>query len=226
MPPPPGYRFPDGQVLTYTVEWHFFTAGTTSVRIEASGEAQHITATADSAGVVGKLYTVHDRAQSLLETRSFCSQRVFKHTEEGSRKRETEIHFDYKRSKAVLDEKNLKDGELKHEENDIPRCVTDVFSGFFYLASLPLEPGYTYTFPTNDGGKTADIRAQVETREQVRVPAGTFQTVRVQAEPISGALKGRGRVWVWFSDNDHLAVQMKSKLSFGTLMFKLQKVER
>jgi hypothetical protein len=225
-PPPPGYRFPNGQTFVYSVEWHFFTAGTTSVKTEPAGGAQQVSATADSSGWVNALYSVHDRAQALVDPRSLCSQRVSKHTEEGSRRRETEIHFDYPRGKAVLDEKNLKTGELKHEENDIPECVTDVFSGFYYLASLPLQPGSTYTFPTNDGGKTADIKAQVEAREQIKVPAGTFQTVRVQAEPISGALKGRGRIWVWFSDDNHIAVQMRSKLGWGTLVFKLQKIEK
>jgi hypothetical protein len=129
--------------------------------------------------------------------------------------------------KSVLDEKNLKTGEPKHEENDIPSCVTDVLSGFYYLASLPLEPGNVYTFPVNDGGKTTQVEAHVEAHERLKVPAGTYDTVRVKAEAISGALKGRGTIWVWFTnDTNRTPVQMRSKLGWGTLLFRMQRLQK
>ena len=227
VPPPPGYRFPNGNTYVYGVEWHLFNAGTTSVKMDSSGGLQHVSATADSSGVANVLYGVHDRFQAWFDPHNFCSLRVSKHTEEGFHKRDTAITFDYSRHKTVLDEKNLKTGELKHDENDLPSCVTDVVSGFYYLASLPLQAGNSYTFAMSDGGKGADVKAQVEAREQIKVPAGTFQTIRVQAEAVSGALKGRGRVWVWFTDDaNRLPVQMRSKLAWGTLLFRLQRVEK
>jgi Protein of unknown function (DUF3108) len=121
----------------------------------------------------------------------------------------------------------LKTGEQKHVENDLPACVSDVVSGFYYLASLPLQPGNSYSFPINDGNKTTEIRARVENREQIKVPAGTFQTVRLKAEAISGALQGKGTVWAWFTDDsNHTPVQMRSKLGWGTLLFRLQRIEK
>ena len=165
-----------------------------------------------------------DRFDAFLDPRTFCSLHISKYAEAGSRKRQTEIGFDYARGKAALDEKNLQTGELKHVENDIPSCVTDVISAFYYVASLPLQPGNTFTFPVNDGGKTSEIIARVEALEQVKVPAGTFQTMRVEAQPISGLLKGKAAVWVWFdSDAEHAPVQIRSKLKWGTLLFKLQR---
>ena len=211
----------------YEVEWHLFNAGTARVKLELDGSQQHVTAVADSAGVVNALYKVHDRFEAFFDPRTFCSLRLSKHTEEGSHARQTELRFDYPRSKSVLDEKNLKSGEQKHLENDLPACVTDVVSGFYYLASLPLQPGNTNTFPINDGGKTTEVRALVETREQVKVPAGTFQTVRVKAEAISGALQGKGTVWAWFTnDANHTPVQIRTKLGWGTLLFRLQRIEK
>lgn len=227
VPPPPNYAFPNGQTYVYDVEWHLFNAGTARVTLGLDGGQQHVTAVADSAGVVNALYKVHDRFEAFFDPRTFCSQRVSKHTEEGSHSRQTELHFDYSRNKSVLDEKNLKTGEQKHLENDLPTCVTDVVSGFYYLASLPLQPGNSYTFPINDGNKTTEVTARVEAREQLKVPAGTFQTVRVKAEAISGALQGKGTVWAWFSDDaKHTPVQMRSKLGWGTLLFRLQRIEK
>lgn len=225
--PPPGYHFPNRQTNVYAVEWHLFTAGTASVKLESDGSKEHVTAVADSSGVANVLYGVHDRFQAFFDPRSFCSQRVSKHTEEGSRKRDSEILFDYSKHKTLLDEKNLKTGERKHTENDIPECVTDVISGFYYLSSLALQPGNMHTFSVNDGGNTTDVTAQVETHERVKVPLGTFETIRVQAEAISGPLKGKGKVWVWFTDDaNHTPVQMRAKLGWGTLLFRLQRLEK
>jgi hypothetical protein len=227
MPTPPNYKFPDGQSYAYAVEWHLFTAGTATVRVDNAGNEQKVTAIANSAGFVNTLYGVHDRFEARFDPHTFCSLRVSKHTEEGPHKRETELRFDYVSRKSILDEKNLKSGETKHAENEIPACVTDVVTGFYYLASLPLLLGDSYVFPVNDGGKTAEVMARVEGRERVKTPAGTFETLRVSSEAISGTLKGRGKVWTWFTDDpNRTPVQMRAKLAWGTLLFRLLRVDR
>ncbi len=227
VPPPPNYRFPNGQTYVYGVEWHLFTAGTARVGLQSSGGEQHVTATAVSAGVVNTLYKVNDHLEAFFDPHKFCSIRVLKHSEEGSRAKQSELHFNYGQGKSALDEKNLKTGDQRHVENDIPACVTDVISGFYYVASLPLQVGSNNTFPLNDGGKTTEVTARVEAREQVKVPAGTFQTVRVRAEAVSGGMKGKGTVWAWFTDDaNHTPVQMRSKLGWGTLLFRLQQIEK
>jgi hypothetical protein len=156
-----------------------------------------------------------------------CSSRITKHTEEGTHKRETNIRFDYQRRKAVLDERNLKDNESKHQEEEIPPCVTDVLSGILYGATLPLHDGATYNFPLNDGGKTVDVQAHVEGREEVKTPAGTFHTVRVQPEADSGILRKRGKIWVWYTDDgQHIPVLMRARLFWGTLTIRLTRIDK
>ena len=173
------------------------------------------------------LYPVHDRFQSVFDRRTFCSIALNKHTEEGFRKRDTLINFNYPRKVSVLDETNLKNNEVKHQENPIPGCVTDVLSGIFYVGSLPLSPGSIYSFPLNDGGKTLEVTAHVEATEQVKVPAGTFNAIRVAPEAAEGVLKKRGRIWIWYSDDGrHLPVQMKARMLWGTLTFKLLRIEK
>jgi len=224
--PPPNYKFPSGQKYVFTVEWHLFTAGTATVRMDADGQ-HRVIATADSSGAVNTLYKVHDLFDAQFDPRTFCSLSINKHTEEGPHKRDTMVKFDYQQKKSLLDEKNLKTGEQKHEQTNIPGCVTDVITGFYYLASLPLGLGYQSAFPVNGGGKTTVAEAKVETREQIKVPAGTFQTLRVHVEAISGALQGKGSVVVWYTDDaNRTPVQMRSKLGWGTLLFRLQRIER
>lgn len=125
-----------------------------------------------------------------------------------------------------MEENNLKIGTHRVADYDIPACVTDVVSGFFYAASLDLALGSSQTFPVNDGGKTTDVKIDVEGRNRIKVPYGEFQALRVKAEPVSGPLKGKGVLWVWFTDDArHIPLQLKSKLGFATLLFQLQRVD-
>jgi hypothetical protein len=227
QPPPVTYVFPEGQTLVYDVEWRLWTAGTATLSMSSAGDERHVTGSADSTGVAAVLYKVHDRFQSTFDRRTFCSQSLRKHTEEGFRARDTLISFNYDLRKSLLDETNLKSGERKHQENAIPGCVTDVLSGIFYVASLPLVQGVTYTFPLNDGGKTVNVQAQAEAREVVKTPAGEFQTIRVSPTAASGVVKERGRIWIWYSnDTRRIPVQMRARMFWGTLTFRLTRIER
>ena len=226
-PPSPSYRFPNGQTYVYSVEWHMFNAGIARVTMDSSGTQQRVTAIADSLGAVNLMYTVHDRWESYFDPHTFCSQKIVKHAEEGKRRRDSDIQFEYGRRKAVRTDKDLKTGDTKRAESDVPTCVTDVVTGFYYLASQPLARGSSYTFPTSDGRKAVDVTAQVDTTEQVKVPAGTYQCLRVSAQPISGPLKDKAKIAAWFSnDANHVPVQMRAKLGWGTLLFRLQRAEK
>ena len=222
----PDFNLPR-QTLHYEAEYRFLTAGVATLRVERSGAQEHLVGTADSTGVVALLFRVQDRFESYFDAKTLCSQKLVKHAEEGSHRRDTVLTFDYSRGKAVLDEINLKTNQKKHEENDIPSCVTDVLSAIIYGSTLLLQEGATYTFPLNDGSKTVTVRAHVEGKEQLKIAAGTFPTIRVEAEGDSGVLKNRGRVWAWYTDDaQHLPVQMRSKLNWGTLTVYLTSIDK
>jgi Protein of unknown function (DUF3108) len=221
-----GYDFPR-QTLRYEAEYRFWTAGVATLHVERNGNQEYVTGAADSTGVVALLFRVQDRFNSYFDAHSLCSGKLVKHTEEGSHWRDTTVTFDYQRRKSILEEKNLKTGQTKHNENDIPGCVTDVVSGILYVSSLPLQPDATYSFPLNDGGKTVTIQAHVEGREQVKTPAGTFQTIRVGPEGDYSALKNRGRVLIWYTeDARHLPVQIQARLFWGTLTVYLASIDK
>jgi len=221
-----GFEFPR-ETLRYEAEYRFVTAGFATLRVEREGNQEHVSGTADSTGVVALLFHVHDRFNSYFDAQSLCSNKLIKHTEEGSHWRDTTVTFDYKIGKAVLQEKNLKTGQSKRTENEIPSCVTDVMSGILYLSTLPLQKDAAYSFPLNDGGKTVTIRAHVEGKEQLKTPAGTFQTVRVGPEGDYSALKNRGRVQIWYSDDArHLPIQMQARMTWGTLTVYLAAMEK
>lgn len=226
LPASDSYVF-HSETLRYEAEWRLWKAGAATLKIAPFGEMQHVVATTESSGAVAVLYRVEDRIESYFDRRTNCSDRIIKHSEEGFHKRETTLVFDPARGKSVLDERNLRNGETKHQETDSPACVTDVLSGMFYVGSQHLEPGTTHLFPLNDGGKTVEVTAYVEGREEVKTDAGLFHTVRVAVYSGSGALKGRGKVWVWYTDDAaHLPVQMRSRLFWGTMTLRLVQIEK
>lgn len=227
LPPSQRYRFPARQTYFYNADWHLLSAGTATLAMQSSPEGQHAVMTADTSGFVNLLFAVHDKFRTTINPRNFCSLAVSKSTQEGSRRRETEVRFDYAHGKSLLQEKDLRTGAVKHVEHPIPGCVTDVMSGFYYVGSLPLALGQSFVFPVNDGGATGEITATVEGREQLKTPAGVFPTLRVRAIATGGPLKNKGRVWVWYSDDvQRIPVQLKAKAKWGTLNVHLARVEK
>jgi Protein of unknown function (DUF3108) len=226
--PPSSYRFPVNQNFVYQVEWRLWDAGTATLGLTSDGAGvMRPSATADSSGVVSVLYPVHDRFQAVFDPRTFCSQSLTKHVEEGFHERETLISFNYGRRRSMLDETNLKNNQRKHQEMDIPGCVTDVISGIFYVASLPLQPKASYSFPLNDGGQTVDVTVQAEGRETITTPAGVFPTIRVSPQASSGPVKDKGRIWIWYSDDARrIPVQMRARMFWGTLTFRLLRIDK
>lgn len=226
-PAPAGYSFPDGQRLVYQAEWRLFNAGTAVLELSSTSGQQHVHGTADSSGAISLLFKVRDRFDSWFDSRSLCSARIIKHTEEGRHRKDTQITFDYQRGQAVLEETNLHNNERKRVENGVPGCATDVLSGVFYGSTLPLAAGDEYTFPLNDGNKTVDVIVHVEGREDVKTPLATYHTVRVQPEASSGPLRQKGKIWVWYTDDaQHIPVQMRAHMFWGNLNLSLISIEK
>ena len=220
--PHPGLALPAKQSLTYSVDWRVFPAGTVTFRQEAEGDVQRITVVGDSIGAVNLIYRVSDRFQSSFSRRTGCSGTFSKQLLEGRRQVNSDLKFDYTQSKAVLDEKNLVSGISKHQETAISACVSDLLSAIFYTASQPLQAGQSFQMPVFDAGKTIPVTMKIEGKESVKTPTGTYPTVRVQPTADAGVVKNRGNIWIWYTDDEHhTPVQMRARLFWGTITFRL-----
>jgi hypothetical protein len=63
---------------------------------------------------------------------------------------------------------------------------------------------------------------KVEGKEEIKTPVGTFKTIRVQPTADAGVVKNRGNIWIWYTDDEkHLPVQMRARLFWGTITFRL-----
>ena len=226
-PPQSGFNFPAKQTLSYAVDWRVFPAGVVSFHQEADGNIQRVSVTADTMGAVNLLFRVSDRFQSSFNRETGCSEGFSKQLIEGRRQVNSDLKFNSAQNKAVFTEKNLISGIRKHQEVAIPPCVTDSLSAIFYAASQPMTVGQSFQFPLADAMKTVPVTMKVEGREEVKTPAGTFQTLRVEPTADAGVVKNRGNIWIWYTDDErHIPVQMRARFFWGTITFRLTVIDQ
>ena len=221
-PPRPGYSFPLKQTLTYSVDWRVFPAGTAVLRFEAAGDRENLTASADTIGAINLLFHVSDRFQSSFDRSKGCTYDFNKQTVEGRRQINSTLHLDYTKNRAFQDEKNLITKQTKHVESTAPACLTDLLTGVFYASSQPIALGHNFVIPVFDAMKVVPVTMKIEGREEIKTPLGSFKTLRVQPTADAGVVKNRGNIWIWYTDDErHLPVQMRARLFWGTITFRL-----
>jgi hypothetical protein len=223
LPPPrAGFSFPQKQTLTYSVDWRVFPAGTAVLRFEAAGDRENLTASADTIGAINLLFHVSDRFQSSFDRSKGCTDDFNKQTVEGRRQITSTLHMDYAQNRSILDEKNLVTKQTKRVESPVSGCLTDLLTGVFYASSQPIALGHSFVLPVADAMHVVPVTMKVEGREEIKTPLGTFKTLRVQPTADAGVVKNRGNIWIWYTDDErHLPVQMRARLFWGTITFRL-----
>jgi hypothetical protein len=221
-----GFNFPAKQTLNYAVDWRVFPAGVVSFHQEADGNLQRVSVTGETVGAVNLLFRVSDRFQSSFNRLTGCSEGFSKQLVEGRRQVDSDLQFNYAQGKAVFTEKNLVSSIRKHQEIAIAPCVTDSLSAIFYAASQPMTVGQSFEFPLADAMRTVRVTMKVEGREQIKTAAGTFETLRVEPTADAGVVKNRGNIWIWYTDDPrHIPVQMRARLFWGTITFRLTGID-
>ena len=164
---------------------------------------------------LSKFFLVRDTIVSWIDPRSFRSLRFEKHTVEGKRARDELTEFDYEK------------GLARHEGASVPLedATLDSLSSVYYLRTLRLDAEKPIEFQVFSG-QPHMLRVEIQGRETLAVPAGTFQTVRVEPKSTAGGLMGKNLV-LWLTDDARrIPVQIRSRLKVGTLVGKLKAIEK
>jgi hypothetical protein len=231
---PVSVPFDVGEKFTYNVSWKVFDAAiATMALVERSlfqnEEIYEINATVRSTGIVSTLFKVIDVFESSFHTRELCSRQIAKNIQEGRRHRNTIVSFDPKTRQARMEDKDLNRPDLpvKRTTSPIPGCVQDVISALYLIRTKNLRIGDLIHFPINDGGRTYDVGVEIQAHEEVRTPAGAFQTLRLEPKVFDGLFKSKGRMFVWLTnDREKMPVQLKAKINIGTITAALTQVDQ
>ncbi|MCX6623801.1 MAG: DUF3108 domain-containing protein [Acidobacteria bacterium] len=218
------------EVLNFGIEWRLVRAGT--ARIEwnrGTANRSQINVHVESVGLVNKLFRVDDNFSSNYED-AFCAVGSLFRAQEGFRRRETRISYNRASGQSEYTERDLVKNTTTVRRLEVPHCVHDVLGGLYRLRTLTPEPGQVLQLPITDGKKSISARVEAQEREAVTTPAGTFKTVRYEANLFSGQLYERkGRLSLWLTDDARrLPVQIRIRLQFhiGTITLLLEKEER
>jgi hypothetical protein len=160
------------------------------------------------------LYRVNDVYESWIDAETLSSLRFVQELEEGGK--EVTRRFEIYPERAVFVQTSKKP-PLK-EEKSVSQPLDDG-SFLYFIRTIPLEVGKTYDFDRYFRPDRNPVRLRILRKERIRVPAGTFDAIVVQ--PViktKGIFSENGHAEVWLSDDDrHIMIQLKSKLSFGSL---------
>ncbi len=171
--------------------------------------------TALSNDFLSKFFVVRDTIVSWIDPKSFRSLRFEKHTVEGKRSRDELTEFDYEK------------GLARHEGTSVPLedATLDSLSSVYYLRTLRLDTEKTIELRVFSG-KPHTLEVEIQARETLTVPAGTFPTIRVEPRSTAGSLMGKNLVLWLTNDARKIPVQLRSRLKVGTLVGKLKSIER
>lgn len=165
---------------------------------------------------VSKLYTVRDSLRSWVDPQTLASLCFDEHTAEGRRVREETAVFD-------LEQLVVRRGN-KVMLISIP--TFDALSSVYFLRTLALK-GPEPVALSVVGRDVFTLQVAIQGRETVTTPAGSFRTIRLEPKSPGENLIGKGKNLVlWVTDDERkLPVQIKSRLSVGTLIGKLKAIE-
>lgn len=208
-----------GERLVYDVKFGSLKVGTGAMEVRAVDEVRGRDAWHTVFTIKGgvPLYKVNDRMESWIDTTTFTTLRFVQETNEGRRHRTKRVDL-YPERGIYVEEGKTPDGTPTVDQ------PLDEAAFIYFLRRVPLEVGETYSFDRYFKPDRNPIRLEVLRRERVEVPAGTFETIVVR--PIikaKGIFSENGQAEVWLTDDaQHRMVQMKAKVSFGSLNLQLK----
>jgi hypothetical protein len=155
-------------------------------------------------------FRVDDSTVSWFDTATLSSLRFVQHIREG--------RYRADRDYTIYPERATYERLDKPEVPSVREPLDDA-SFLYFLRSIPLEVGHTYTFNRYFQPEGNPIIIHVLRRERVTVPAGTFDAIVVQPQITTpGIFSQKGHAEVWLADDStHMMLMLKSGLSFGSL---------
>ena len=155
-------------------------------------------------------YRVNDQFESWIDRRTGNSLRFQQNLNEG--RRDVERIFEIFPERGVF----VEHGDTAERS---VRNPLDDGSFLYFLRTIPLVVGETYTFERYFRPDRNPVTIKVLRKERISVPAGDFDAIVVQ--PViktKGIFSENGHAEVWLADNPgRIMLQMKSGLSFGSI---------
>jgi hypothetical protein len=213
--------FSVGEKLTYAVKVASVGRGTAVAEIRGIDTVRGRQVYHSVFTIRGSLlfFKVRDHYESWFDPNTLVSLRYHQDIDQGPYERDRKFEIFPERGVYV--------------ENDKPETPTvdqplDDGAFLYFLRTIPLEVGKTYTFNRYFKPDRNPVRVTVVRRERIRVPAGEFDAVVLQPKIKSkGIFAESANAEVWLAEDDgRMMLQMRTKLPFGSVQFQLRSIEK
>jgi hypothetical protein len=157
-------------------------------------------------------YRVRDRYEDWLDVGTLASLRYSQNIDQG--RYEAKRLYEIFPERREFIETSKKDATPRES---VAHPMSEV-SFLYYLRTIPLRVGLDTSLNDHFMAERNPVRFKVLRKEQVNVGAGRFNAIVVQPIFESKLFSEGGKAEIWLSDDENrIMLQMKSKLSFGSL---------
>ncbi len=208
----------------YNLYWSGIKAGEAVLEYLETPEGLAIRTHAISSKFLSIFYKVDDRSETILYPDGYPKSSTLNISEGRHRKHKVTI---FAKKTEETPQKIFFHDVLKDEkaEYELDKPAYDPLSGFYAITKLPIQIGKTEYIKIFDSKKIFDAEINVLKKENIRVPAGKFDTIVVN--PIlktEGLFLRKGKMHIWLTDDDRkVPIMFKSKVKIGSFVAKLVK---
>jgi len=212
--------FAVGERLTYAIRVGPLGKGKAVAEIQSADTVRGRTVYHSVFKITGSLlfFKVNDLYESWFDPNTLVSLRYHQYIDQGPYKRH--------RMYEIIPERGVYVDPQLQELPTVERPLDDG-AFLYFLRTIPLEIGKTYTWDRYFKPDRNPVQVTVVRRERIRVPAGEFDAVVLQPKiKAKGIFSEGANAEVWISDDaDRMMLQMKTKLPFGSVRFQLRSRE-
>jgi hypothetical protein len=164
-------------------------------------------------------FGVNDEYESWFDPRSLVSLRYRQQIDQGS--------YERNRTYEIFPDRGIYLEPDKTQRSTVDQPLDDG-AFLYFLRTIPLQVGRTYTWNRYFKPDRNPVTVTVVRKERIRVPAGEFDAVVLQPKIKAKGIFAEGaNAEVWVADDDGRAVlQMKTHMSFGTVVFQLRSIDK
>lgn len=224
----PGFNWPVGERITYTLYWGFIPVGKAVAWTEwTEFEGRKLLAIrmrTTSNAVVEKIYPVDDTIESLVDPAPFLPVRFMKNMSEGTHRYHEVTVFD--RTNLVANWASMLSGgkrqfKIEPDTRDIPTFM-------YAMRGHRYEPGEKEHFRVMADEKIYDLWLNIRKQESVKVSDfGSIDCLKIEPEAaFNGLFVRKGKIWAWISaDPRCLAAKVEASTPFANIRAILINVE-
>ncbi len=206
----------------YNLYWSGIKAGEATLEYVETPEGLAIRTHAVSSKFLSIFYKVDDRAETIIYPNGYPKSSTMK-IREGRHRKQKATYFTHKTEEnpqKIFFHDIRKDEKTEHT---LDEPAHDPLSGFYSMTKTPMDVGKTEFIKIFDSNKIFDAEINVLKKENIRVPAGKFDSIMIN--PIlktEGLFLRKGKMYIWLTNDDKkVPIMFKSKVKIGSFIAKL-----